>query len=538
MKANVMQIQGQGAGWRVIAVLVVLIAELLAISLIFKHSIDFNCLQNWPAAACRGASGTLIAGYCIIAALGLFAFLFPAPFHRLLERAGENAKIVWVNFLGFGIALIPVAFLREGTGTTFLIPSMIFWGIGMIGIIVGLLMYLAPLERWVEFARSQSLRLVPVLLGASLAPLLSTILRPLWQIDGFASLVFSAVAFIIELFGYDVQADRAARVIGSEGFFIDIAPVCSGVEGMALVTIFVTIYLFLFKSELRFPRVLLLYPIGVFVSACLNVVRIVVLLMFGLNGNPELAVGGFHSHAGWLLFTLIAMGIVIVANNVSWFRKPRDGAASAQTAVTPLPFFQDMTVAMILPFAVFMFSAMLAQTFSQTPGVIYPARAALMAGVLFLFWPLYRKLDWHLDPVAIGVGAVIGAMWVLIPVSDPSTEPPYGALSGVLLVLWFVARGVGTILLVPIIEELFFRGYLEQRFKREETLVWTIGAAVIVAGFFALLHDRWAEAAVASLAFSYVMHRLGRVTDAILSHGVANAIVFAAAVALQKVHII
>jgi len=53
----------------------------------------------------------------------------------------------------------------------------------------------------------------------------------------------------------------------------------------------------------------------------------------------------------------------------------------------------------------------------------------------------------------------------------------------------------------------------------------------VVAALFAVLHGRWAEAFVASLALSYVMHRSGRVTDAILAHALANAVVFAVAVA-------
>lgn len=61
-------------------------------------------------------------------------------------------------------------------------------------------------------------------------------------------------------------------------------------------------------------------------------------------------------------------------------------------------------------------------------------------------------------------------------------------------------------------------------------MLWKIIPARIIAGIFAILHDRWVEAVIASLAFSYVMTRRERVEDAIVSHSVANAVVFAAAV--------
>jgi membrane protease YdiL (CAAX protease family) len=85
---------------------------------------------------------------------------------------------------------------------------------------------------------------------------------------------------------------------------------------------------------------------------------------------------------------------------------------------------------------------------------------------------------------------------------------------------------------------LFFRGYLEKRLRLGSGIAWMIVAAVVTAALFAALHDRWAEAFVASLAFSWAAQRNGRVTDAILSHAVANAVVFGAAVATGNLAII
>lgn len=153
------------------------------------------------------------------------------------------------------------------------------------------------------------------------APVLAMKLQPVWHLDSIAGATFSATRWLVGALGYDVIADPVARHIGADDFVISVAPVCSGIEGIALVTIFVTLYLWLFRSELRFPRALLLYPLGIAASAALNVVRISALLILGIEGQPDLAVGGFHSHAGWVMFTAVALGIIAVARQVAWFNR-------------------------------------------------------------------------------------------------------------------------------------------------------------------------------------------------------------------------
>ncbi|WP_165915615.1 exosortase E/protease, VPEID-CTERM system [Rhodovulum marinum] len=519
-----------------------LVAELGAIGVIFKHAIAFECLANWPARACSGASGALVALYCLLGALALFGMLRPQPLRDLVRQAGERLWPLALNAAGVVLALVPVAFLREGSGTAALIPSFGFWFAGMVFLLAGLLLYLAPLPRWRVFLAGNLTTLVPVLVAGALAPSLSILIRPLWRIETIADTTFTIVAWAIGAIGYEVFSDPAAKVIGTEEFSISVAPVCSGIEGIALVTVFVTLYLVLFRREMRFPRALLLYPIGIAASALFNVIRITLLLMIGLEGNPALAVGGFHSHAGWLMFTLVALGIIALAQTVPVLKTAPDAGAIdpvlAENDLAPLPFWRDPVVARILPFAVFMLSALAVSTLSQMPGMLYPARVLVLGAVVLVFLPIYARLSWALDPIAIAAGAAIGAMWILIPVPEAEGGAPYGTLAGGVLALWFVARGVGTIVLVPLVEELFFRDYLESRLRLDRGTVWAIFAALITATLFAALHDRWAEAFVAGLVFSAVARRRQRIADAILSHAVANAIVFAAAAIGGNLHII
>lgn len=538
------------------------LVQLAVIGITYKHAIAFNCLQNWPSWACSGASGAMVSVYALTAVLLLFVLLKPAAIAELTEYAGNSILPLAVSLVGFLVTLIPIALLVEGSGTTYLWPVLALWTVGFGTMIAGLLLFIAPFSKWRGLFVSEGVALTGVALAGFFAPNIATLIRPLWQLETISSATFFAVAKTAEILGYPLSVnDPVKKWIGNEDFSIAIAPQCSGVEGIALVTVFVTVFLVLFRSELRFPRILWLYPVGIAVSMFLNFVRITALLIIGLEGNPELAIGGFHSHAGWMMFTLIALGVVLVARSVPALQKaPNPAVTSAENAATsaPLPpLSQDENAARILPFAIFMLSAIFAQAFSQSPGVVYPLRVVAMAAALVFFWPMLMRLTWRPSGTAVLAGVAIGLMWIIVPYTVDDTSPAHGGLAGAILIGWLIARGIGTMLLVPIIEELFFRDYLERKVSGATSPILRrllasgdgqnskiasnagpMAAALITASLFALLHDRWIEAFVAGLVFSWVMAQRRHVTDAIAAHMAANAIVYAYALATMRMHII
>lgn len=516
--------------------------QFLIIGITFKHGIEFRCLDNWPPRACGMASKSLAALYCVIAAVGLFAILRPALFRDLLAQAGRDLRPLGLNLAGFAAAMLPVLLLRQGGGAAMLVPAFALWTLGMALILLGVLLWLAPVANWWRFLGRAGLPLLVTMIAGAAAPALAVNLQPMWKLDTIADLTFRAVAFIVEGLGYEVFTDPVLKHIGAGDFVIAVAPVCSGVEGIALVTIFVSLYLWLFRQELRFPRALLLYPLGIATSACLNVVRIAVLLIMGIEGQPELAVGGFHSHAGWVMFTAVALGIIAVARRVAWFHRAMPGTVVAAPAPLP-PLRRDPVAARILPFAVFMLTAVVAPAIASNPAMFYPIRVVLLAAAVALVWPALRGIVWRVSPLAWAAGAAVGLMWVAIPVAPSDAPPPYGTLAGGALALWFLFRGIGTVILVPLVEELFFRDYLESRLRGAATdapaALWrNMLAIAVTAGLFAALHDRWAEAFLAGVVFSLVVRHRGRIADAIAAHGVANLIVFGVAAATGNLAII
>lgn len=508
-----------------------LLVELAAIGFVHFHLDAFVCHQNWPPTLCLAIGDIAIASFGAFGALTLYLMLYPDVTQpNQLSTVRLPVHPLAINALGVFLAIAPVFFLRDGAGVFVAVLTFVLWTTATPMILAGALLTLAPLAHWRDALSTHGWGLLICALCGGALPFLALETRSLWTIDWIVEGTFFLVVESMKTLGYEVLYDAPSKVIGAGDFFIIVEDACSGVEGMALVMLFVTLYLVLFRRDLRFPYVLLLYPIGILASATFNVLRIVVLISIGLEGNPELAVGGFHSYAGWLTFTLVALGVIALAERVPQFKRAAHtiGPSTALSGSALPPLWRDPVAARILPFAVFMLSALIVSTFSTLPGMYYPVRMIAVAAVLALFWPFCRALPWRVDPVAIAAGAFIGIYWVLIPVEMAET-PPYGALAGGALLVWYVFRGLGTIVFVPILEELFFRDYLESRLRLKPGQIWAVGAALVSASLFAALHDRWAEAFVAGLIFSAVARRRGNITDAILAHAVANAIVFAVA---------
>lgn len=88
-----------------------------------------------------------------------------------------------------------------------------------------------------------------------------------------------------------------------------------------------------------------------------------------------------------------------------------------------------------------MLTAVFVPAISQSPAMLYPIRV-LVRGLglaVGLFLPFYRALPWRLDRDALTwsvmAGLVIGLFWVSIPVPASDAAPPYGSLTGGMVLL-------------------------------------------------------------------------------------------------------
>jgi len=358
-----------------------------------------------------------------------------------------------------------------------------------------------------------------------LAWLAGFVSEALWRTAaGYTFTIASAALRLI----YDDVVSRPERlVLGTRGFRVNIAPTCSGLEGVGLLIAFLSIYLWVFRRELRFPSALVLLPIGAVAIWLLNALRIVLLIVIGSSGWREIALGGFHSQAGWLTFNFVALGFVALVNRTGWFMKSR-----LEDRPSPAG---DSTGAYLAPFVVVMATSMVTGTFSSSFDWLYPLRVVAAVCVLWLFRRHYVDLGWSVSWRAITIGIVTFGLWlVLAPASASAREGWPAALQNAPIqwtALWLLFRVVGSTITVPVVEELVFRAYLPRRLmgadvERIPLGVFTWPSFVISSVLFGMLHGTfWVGGIVAGMAFATALYQRRKLGDAVAAHATTNALI-------------
>ena len=157
------------------------------------------------------------------------------------------------------------------------------------------------------------------------------------------------------------------------------------------------------------------------------------------------------------------------------------------------------------------------------------------AGVLWYFRRHYAPGNDLWSWTAVAIGVVVFASWLLFPAAgDPGSAARLHA--GVLglgpagAAVWIAFRVIGAVLVVPIAEELAFRGYLLRKlvardFERVEPGRFTWLSFALSSILFGLLHESIASGTMAGAGFALALYRRGRLSDAVLAHVVANGLI-------------
>lgn len=332
-------------------------------------------------------------------------------------------------------------------------------------------------------------------------------------------------AALLRLLTTDVTLGPEPDGIEVGDFGVIIAPICSGADGLGLVALFQATWIALARERLRVRRALLLIPLGMAVAFGANLFRIAILLWVGAAGHVDLATGGLHSKLGWILFIGIALGTIAIAERIPWFARPGEGRTGA--ALPPA------AAAYVAPLLAALFAALVTSIWSEdTLDRWYLARILAAAGVL---WLVRRELpapSITLSWLPVVAAAITCAAWVaLVPVHAAAEAGLGSALQGLGAVerwTWITGRIVGSCLVIPVVEELAFRGFLlrwlvSPDFERVPPRAWTWPAVLVSSLAFGVLHGHWVLGTFAGIVFAAVLLVRGRLSDAILAHALTNA---------------
>jgi exosortase E/protease (VPEID-CTERM system) len=346
-----------------------------------------------------------------------------------------------------------------------------------------------------------------------------------WKLLGNATIVL--VDGILGLAYPETVLDLGTMTVGTPDFAVDVVATCSGYQGIGLICVFLSVYLWLFRGRLRFPRALLLLPLGVCAIWLANVLRIVLLIVVGASGWPEIAHGGFHSQAGWLAFNAVALGFAAFAGTSRYLNRE----ASLTCAV---PRANSIT-AYLAPFLGVVLTAMVSAVLVRNFDWYYPVRVIVAFSLLAFFRGSYRELTWDFAwrPILLGTATFFAWVWLVPDAGRDHPLPSPGDAPAWVIAAWLIAKTVGYVLVTPLIEELAFRGYLMRRlisadFQAVDPSQFTWRALAVSSLAFGALHGQhWIPATLAGLAFGIALSRRAKLADAVMAHIVVNGLIAA-----------
>ncbi len=207
------------------------------------------------------------------------------------------------------------------------------------------------------------------------------------------------------------------------------------------------------------------------------------------------------------------------------------------------PSFSPAAIARCVPFVVFMALLALRGYLPESLGLdarwIYGVQALIVAGLLAYYWRGYGELSKQNLPDAretgwaVVVGIAVFAIWVQL--DAPWMQLGEASASFVPLdangqPIWalIALRIAGAALVVPLMEELFWRSFLMRwiehpGFERVDPQRVGLKAIALSTFVFTLAHTLWLAAIIAGLAYAWLYRKTGKLWVAVIAHAVTNA---------------
>jgi exosortase E/protease (VPEID-CTERM system) len=393
------------------------------------------------------------------------------------------------------------------------------------GAVLALLTATASWTLWRRGARSLGIRWLYAALAAVVAALSMQWSQQLWS--PATNVTFALVRLTLAPLVPGLQSDSAERILYTDSFAVQINELCSGLEGAGLMLAFCCAWLVYFRREYVFPRALVLIPAALTLIFILNVLRIAALVLIGHAGFADVAVNGFHSHAGWIAFNCAACGIAFASRHSTWLTRADSRPAAGVETENP-------TASYLLPFLAILASGMIARAVSDGFETWYALRLIAALVALRYCWPRLRTLDWRSSWRGPAVGLAIFVLWMLsahlltVPVAMP---PALATMPVTARVAWLAARVAAAVITVPIAEELAYRGFLLRRVVSadfEAVRFADVGylPLLVSAVVFGLGHgSMWLPGIVSGVAYGAVLVRTGRIGEAVCAHAVTNLLI-------------
>lgn len=199
-------------------------------------------------------------------------------------------------------------------------------------------------------------------------------------------------------------------------------------------------------------------------------------------------------------------------------------------------FAGSPAAARVAPFFIF-----LALTFCQgkfgaaSAYWFYVAKTLAGLWLIFEMRPFVSEMRWAISWEAIAVGVGIFAVWIgLDPFypkffKDGATGNPNDVFGQNSLLAWFFIsiHVFGMTLVVPPLEEVFYRSFLYRAIARQDFLSVPLNRFLPLPFFatamvFGFSHNEWLAGIVCGVAYQWLVLRKNRLGDAMTAHAITN----------------
>jgi len=208
------------------------------------------------------------------------------------------------------------------------------------------------------------------------------------------------------------------------------------------------------------------------------------------------------------------------------------------------PALSPAALARCIPFLVFMALLALRGYLPADLGVdtrwIYGGQTVVVAALLAWYWRGYGELARQNLPDArevgwaVVVGIAVFAVWVRLDApwmqlgSATASFVPLDA-DGQPVWTLIALRLAGAALVVPVMEELFWRSFLMRwiehpGFERVDPQRVGLKAVALSTFVFTLAHTLWLAAVIAGLAYAWLYRGSGKLWSAVIAHAVTNGL--------------
>jgi CAAX prenyl protease-like protein len=164
---------------------------------------------------------------------------------------------------------------------------------------------------------------------------------------------------------------------------------------------------------------------------------------------------------------------------------------------------------------------------------IYLAKTLAGAWLLWAIWPVVQEMRWKFSVEAVVVGVLVIVVWIALDPYYPkmtSGKPwnPHAQFGAAGLAWFFVlARILGSSLVVPPMEEMFYRSFvyryvIRPDFHQVSLKQFHLVSFLVTSTIFGLVHHEWLAGIFCGMAYQWLVIRKGHLGEAMTAHAISN----------------